>query len=186
MIELLAFALSGMATLTYEVVWGRIFQTTFGSTIYAASIILSSFLAGFSIGAYIFRKMKATCKTLALIEVTAAAYAFLIGKLLPNLHQILPSLFALKMLIAILIVLPFSILIGATWPFTSQLFLRKKKVGQDSGKFYAVNSFGSALGSLLTGFVFIPSLGLSKTNLIGVVMNLTAGLLFYIKGGEQK
>jgi hypothetical protein len=41
---LMAFALSGMAVLIYEVVWIRPLQLVFGSTVYAVSTMLTTFM----------------------------------------------------------------------------------------------------------------------------------------------
>ncbi len=53
----IAFALSGMTSLMYEVVWTRPLQILFGSTIFAVSTILATFLFGFALGSYLFRNI---------------------------------------------------------------------------------------------------------------------------------
>src|SRR3989344_3568899 len=52
---LIAFMLSGMTALIYEVTWIRPLQLIFGSTIYAVSTMLTSLLIGFALGSYLFR-----------------------------------------------------------------------------------------------------------------------------------
>ena len=54
--------ISGMTALIYEVVWTRPLQLIFGSTVYAVSTIVTTFLAGFAIGSYSFRNIADTTK----------------------------------------------------------------------------------------------------------------------------
>ena len=56
-IILIAFGISGMAALIYEVVWTRPLSLIFGSTVYAVSTMLTAFLAGFALGSYLFRNI---------------------------------------------------------------------------------------------------------------------------------
>ena len=49
----LIFLISGMAALTYEVVWVRLLTLTFGTTTYAVSTVLFSFMSGLALGSYL-------------------------------------------------------------------------------------------------------------------------------------
>ena len=49
---LAAFLFSGAAALIYEVIWTRTLSLVLGSTVYALSTMLSTFMAGLAIGAY--------------------------------------------------------------------------------------------------------------------------------------
>ncbi len=44
---------SGSAGLLYEVVWVRLFSEVMGHTVYALSAVLTSFLGGLALGAYL-------------------------------------------------------------------------------------------------------------------------------------
>ncbi len=50
---LFAFGLSGAAALIYEVTWTRALSLIFGSTTYALSTMLSTFMAGLALGGYL-------------------------------------------------------------------------------------------------------------------------------------
>lgn len=52
-IVLIAFGFSGAAALIYEVVWTRALSIILGSTTYALSTMLSTFMAGLAIGGFI-------------------------------------------------------------------------------------------------------------------------------------
>lgn len=90
LILLFGFFLSGMAALIYEVVWTRPLSLIFGSTIYAVSTMLSAFMAGLALGAYILSKysdkLKNPLYVFALLEVGIGIY----GLLIIGLFNILP------------------------------------------------------------------------------------------------
>src|SRR5262249_55927288 len=50
---LIAFAISGFVALTYEVVWTRMLTLVVGSSVYAFSIMLTTFLSGLALGTLI-------------------------------------------------------------------------------------------------------------------------------------
>ena len=50
---LLLFFLSGISGLIYQVLWLRLLALVFGVTVYAASAVLASFMAGLALGSFI-------------------------------------------------------------------------------------------------------------------------------------
>ncbi len=50
---MIIFALSGMAALIYEITWIRPLSLVFGTTIYAVSTIIASFILGLAIGSWL-------------------------------------------------------------------------------------------------------------------------------------
>src|SRR5512133_3338039 len=52
-ILLLGFFLSGASALMYEVIWTRALSLVLGSTVYAMSTMLSTFLGGLAVGSYL-------------------------------------------------------------------------------------------------------------------------------------
>jgi len=53
---LIAIALSGFTALSYEIVWTRVLSMILGSSVYAITIILCTFLAGIALGSMIYAK----------------------------------------------------------------------------------------------------------------------------------
>jgi spermidine synthase len=51
------FFLSGASSLIYQVVWVRKFTQVFGSTSFAVSTVLTSFMAGLALGSYVFGRL---------------------------------------------------------------------------------------------------------------------------------
>ena len=52
MFVLIAFGFSGAAALIYEVAWTRALSLVMGSTTYAVSTMLGTFMAGLALGAF--------------------------------------------------------------------------------------------------------------------------------------
>ena len=187
---LLAFFFSGMTALIYEIVWSRPLQLIFGSTIYAVSTILTTFLAGFGIGAYIFRNIADKSKNpvwlFSLLEFGIGIY----GLILTYLFRVLPTIYLSVVdvgdsqflqftLIFVVLIIP-TTLFGATWPVVNKAYITLSGLGKDVGLLYATNSFGAFLGPLITAFILIPSLGIQLTSIIASLANITIAIVLYV------
>src|SRR5262249_9743256 len=60
---------------------------------------------------------------------------------------------------------------GATFPIAVAAYAR---AAADAGRLYAFNTAGAAAGSLATGFVLLPAIGIRATTWVGVALNLIA------------
>src|SRR4029078_9607994 len=68
-----------------------------------------------------------------------------------------------QFVLACLIVLPATILMGGVFPLTVRVVAGGlDSVGQDVGNAYALNTLGAIVGSFLSGFVVLPKLGLQR------------------------
>ena len=56
-VYLVGFFLSMVSALIYEVVWGRELTYVFGTSVYAVSTVLTSFMSGLAIGSYTFGRL---------------------------------------------------------------------------------------------------------------------------------
>ncbi len=187
---LIAFMISGMTALIYEVVWSRPLQLIFGSTIYAASTILTTFLAGFSLGAYLLRNIadnsKNPLRLFGLIELGIGLYGIIIlglFKILPSIYLPITDISGIQfiqfLLLFLVIIIP-ATLFGATWPVVNRIYVRFEKTGRDIGRLYSCNSFGSFLGPLAAGFVLIPLLGIKTTSIFTACLNLSIGIIIVL------
>ena len=78
---------------------------------------------------------------------------------------------------AIVISIP-TFLMGGTLPVLSKIFIkRKEEIGRGIGALYALNTAGSVIGALLTGFFFIAYFGQTITQIIAITINLILGLV---------
>lgn len=188
---LLAFALSGMTVLIYEVVWIRPLQLVFGSTIYAISTMLTAFLAGFSLGSYLFRNIADRSKNptllFAILELGIGIYGLIIlalFKLLPSIYLSLlfvPGFQFIQFILCFTVLIIPTTLMGGVWPVINRAYITEmEKLGADVGKLYSFNSLGSALGPIAAGFLLIPSLGIAITAVLAASLNLLIAFLVFI------
>ena len=179
---LVAFALSGMTALIYEVVWTRPLQMIFGSTIYAVSTMLTTFFVGFALGSYMFRNLaeKNPIRLFALLEFGIGLYGLIILSLfdiLPPIYLSIADIPSLQFLLIFLVLIIPTTMFGAIWPIVNKAYIRE--IGSDAGRLYAFNSFGAAFGSLAAGFLLIPFLGIRNTSLLAVSVNLLITVFIY-------
>jgi len=185
---LVFYFLSGISGLIYQIAWVREATFTFGVSIYAYTAVISAFMIGLALGSWVLgRRIDASERPLrvyASLEVGIAALAALSPFALATVHGFFPPLSnalpaggawltGLRLFFSLLVLTPTTFLIGATLPVMSRLYAtRTRRVGSDVGRLYLVNTAGAALGSLLTGLVFIRVLGLRETIFLGAAINL--------------
>ncbi len=189
-ILLAGFALSGMTALVYEVVWARPLQLIFGSTIYAVSTMLTSFMFGFALGSYLFRnkvdKTDNPAMLFAKLEIGIGLYGFvilLLFKILPAIYLKLvevPGFLYLQFILCFAVLLLPAILFGATWPAITKAYAKTEQVGKDVGVLYSWNSFGAVCGSIAAGFLLIPLLGITKTTYLAASVNILIGIVIFV------
>ena len=177
----IVFILSGAAGLIYESIWTRYLGLFVGHGAYAQIIVLTIFLGGMSAGAFIVGRISERLRD------PLAAYAFvelaigLIGfafhdifvfatnaaydHLFPSLAGAPNELIAVKWTIAGLLILPQSILLGATFPLMSAGVVRivPREPGRVLSQLYFANSIGGAAGVLIAGFWLLGVGGLPFT-----------------------
>ena len=93
-------------------------------------------------------------------------------------HPSSPTLTALQIVLGSLGLLPPTILMGITLPVLARkLTDLKESLGRSVGLLYGANTFGAALGAIITGYVLLPTLGVIQTTLLAVGLNLAAALM---------
>ncbi len=197
------FVLSGAAGLIYESVWSRYLGLFVGHSAYAQVIVLVIFLGGMSLGAFVIGERSSWLKRPLrwylgveiivglvgiffhdiFVAVTAIAY----DTVFPALGDGL-MLTVAKWLIAAVLILPQSILLGMTFPLMSAGVLRTLRTGADrSGRvlamLYFTNSIGAAAGGLAAGFWLVALAGLPGTLYAAAALNLLVAVI--VVGVEQ-
>lgn len=191
-----AFALSGAAALIYEVAWTRSLSTILGSTTYALSTMLGTFMTGLAIGGILGGKIADRSKNplglFAIAEFGIGIFGFLtipIIKFLPTVYffvhhyfKVTPSIyFAGQFLVVSLVMMVPTILMGATFPLvTKYLTNRVEEIGVNVGTAYSMNTVGAILGAYSSGFFLIPTIGIRLTTLTAASLNLGASLCMFI------
>ncbi len=189
----LLFTLSGATALIYQVVWSRMLHEIFGVTIYAVTTVLAAFLGGLALGSVIIgRAVDRSANPLrfyGLLEIgiglTALAGPWLLTLLEPAHHWAAnrfamdsPALLAIRVLLAAVVILPPTFLMGGTLPVITRYFVQQiARLGQELSVLYGLNTLGAVAGSLASGFWLIRWLGLHATLHVSVVGNVALGLL---------
>jgi spermidine synthase len=197
------FFLSGISSLIYEICWVRQATLTFGVSIYAYSAVLTAYMGGMAIGAYLIGKRADRAahplRLFAWLQVGMAVLGLLAPFALDGLRQLyaavarqlapgLAALTALRLGMSVLALAPPAICIGATLPVISRAYARHSgRVGRDVGGLYAANTLGSVLGCVLTAIFFIRLLGLRETVLLAASINLlvAAAAWWLTRGGAE-
>ena len=117
------------------------------------------------------------------VAVTEAAYA----GVLPALSDTTVLLIA-KWAIASVLILPQSILLGATFPFMSAGVLRLTagQPGRVLALLYFANSLGAAVGVLIAGFYLIAHAGLPGTILTAAGCNVLVALVVLVAARRRR
>lgn len=189
----LVFFVSGGTGLVYQVIWFKRFSHVWGSSSLAFAAVAGSFLFGLGLGAYLIgRWTDRAAVPLRWYGVSELAIGFLalwipfeIAALVDasvGLYARIPEQPLLRYLvqfcITLVVVGPPCVLMGGTLPLLiRQLTARDGSLDQATGWLYAINTFGAATGCYLTGFHFLPSLGLLWTNNLAAAVNVIIGLV---------
>ena len=174
--------LSGAVSFAYEVLWTRLLGQILGGSTHAFATMLASFLIGIALGSAVAarfartRSAAATGFVLAQLGTGVFAWlAFLAADQLPALAASVGASArtpAPGVLVAGGFLLPFTLCIGATFPFAVRLFAeRAEEAASASASVYAWNTVGSILGAIAAGFALLPWLGLEGTLALGVGVN---------------
>ena len=86
-----------------------------------------------------------------------------------------------RLLISIFSLLVPTIFMGATLPLLIRQFTKKRvELGEKVGFFYSINTLGALTGTILAGFILIQIAGISYSNIIMVLINITVGIIAII------
>jgi spermidine synthase len=173
------FFLSGCASLVLEVAWSKDLSYILGNTLYAISTVVAAFMGGLCIGsAWIGRnghRLRRPLRAYALMEAGIGIGAVLsipIFRATPPLFRVLYNtfdpgqglfLFLRFGVVLALMLIPVS-LMGMTLPVMIGAFGRAKdSYDREAGLLYGVNTIGAVTGTLLAGFLLIPSIGILRS-----------------------
>jgi spermidine synthase len=149
---------SGLVSLALEVLWTRMMLQGTGSSIYVFIAVVAVFLTGIAGGSLVYERQKHRTPQLATLGALMATAAGL--ALVP---MIVSNIFGPTWLpLAVVLILPVTAIFGYTFPLTVRLFVEKAdEASRGVGLAYAANTAGCVAGTVLAGFVLIPTLGTS-------------------------
>src|SRR6202047_3930279 len=195
--------LSGISALIFETLWLRLSGLAFGNSIWAAALILSSFMAGLALGTAIAASAKLQrvrpLKLYAALEIAVAVFGCtlvfvlpIIGELLRPLFQALWShqtiLLALRVFISFVILLIPTTAMGLTLPVVLEdSVLANEPFGRAVGLLYGFNTIGAVVGALAGEFFMIKALGWWGTILAAGLLNcLAAGIALFLSRSDAR
>lgn len=189
---LLALFVSGVAGLTYQVLWLRLLSLVFGVTAYAASTVLASFMAGLALGSFLAGRVALRARHPLVWFGCAELLIGLSALATPTALQAVGRLYGaavfsvgddamaltttLRFACALAVLIVPTTLMGATLPLVvASPLVRSGPIASRIGALYGTNTAGAILGAFLTGFYLIGAIGIHATFLWAAVLNTLAG-----------
>jgi spermidine synthase len=193
----LLFIASGFAGLIYESVWTHYLKLYLGHAAYAQSLVLMVFMGGMALGATLCARISTRIArpllAYAVIEAAVGLCALVFHELFVALTDwsfasLLPVIgneqaaLAAKLALSTALILPQSVLLGATFPLMSAGLVRHSaeeasaRRGEPIAMLYFANSLGAAAGVLASGFALIAWAGLPGTLRTAGIINLALAL----------
>ncbi|MFZ5444045.1 MAG: spermidine synthase [Myxococcota bacterium] len=191
--------LSGATGLVYELTWSKRLANLLGNTGQAHAIVLSTFMGGLALGAYLFGRTADRAKRplalYGLLELGVGLYALVMPRALDALGDVylrlapglegVPRVSARLLLAAAAVLLP-TLLMGGTLPVLMRHVTEKLgSARRELSILYAVNSLGAAAGCLFAGMVLVPTLGLTQSERLAAFLNLLLGAAAVAAGFRQ-
>src|SRR5437867_3061669 len=185
--------LSGIAALIFETLWLRLSGLAFGNSVWAAALILSSFMAGLALGNAIAASSRVRrWRPLRLYAVLEVAVAFcgctivfglpVLGEWLRPIWQTLwnyqPTLISLRFVLSFLILLVPTTAMGLTLPvLIEDPVLRQAEFSRAIGVLYGCNTLGAVVGALIGEGYFVAAFGLRGTSLAAASASCSAAII---------
>jgi spermidine synthase len=205
-LALILYAIAGGIALGYEVIWSQTMVQWTSTRTFAFSVVLATYLTGLAIGSAWFARradrsrepwgdfglLIAATGLVALlatvlvgpwlqaVQVKAATLAFALT------HQEPIAMAARFAVAATCIVLLPTILLGAAFPAALRLTADAASPGRDTGKIIALNTTGGIAGTLFTGFILVPALGLERSLAILAVGAGLVGSIAVLRGSGAR
>jgi len=191
------FMVSGFSGLVYESIWSHYLRLFLGHAAYAQTLVLAIFMGGMALGSWLcsrysrrwlnlligYAVAEGAIGLLALVfhPLYVATTDFAFDSAMPRLGS--PAAAAgLNWVLAVLLVLPQSVLLGATFPLMSVGLIRRypERAGRTLAPLYFTNSLGGAAGVLVSGFVLIRSVGLPGTAMTAGLVNVALAIVVWL------
>jgi spermidine synthase len=176
---LICFAIVGATAMSYEIGWTRLLSTQLGSSTYAFTLMLGTFLAGIVLGSALLerwsRRHAASAMTFAMTQTLTAVAALIFLVFFSRLIEVLPpilrathesfhGLVLAQFVTSALAMLPTALVFGFNFPAVVILIAGPRGAGETGeaaavGRAYAWNTLGAIGGAIAAGFWLMPRLG---------------------------
>ena len=188
---LLMFFVSGVAALTYQIVWVRQLELVFGVSLYATSAVVATFMGGLAIGSLYFGRLvdrwDRPLVLFALLEAGIAAFGLVFPVIVVWLRHSYVVLYGpfggnqyvlslVRFLLAFLVLIVPTSLMGGTLPVIVRAYVvGTGRLGRNVATLYSANNMGAFVGCVAAGYVLLKLLGTTGTLRLAALLNLAAG-----------
>lgn len=190
------FVGSGCAALIYEIVWFQMLQLVIGATGLSLAVLLASFMGGMCLGSlWLPRAVPRShhpLRVYAALESAIAGTGLLLLVAIPLVGSAYVAVappgswsIALRAVLAGIVLLPPTVLMGATLPAISRYVETDPRGVSWMGFFYGGNIAGAVVGCVLAGFHLLRTYDVVVATLVAVALNLgVAGLAFALSAAR--
>ena len=180
---------SGSISFAYEVLWTRLLGQVVGGSMTAFATMLASFLLGITLGSMVASRLATSAQKSAWGLALAQSGAGLLSVAVYYLLSLIPawaisfrtqgwSPLSWTTWSSMLVLLPSTLCIGATFPFAVRIVTRRPQdAAEASARVYCWNTIGAIAGAFLAGFFLVPWLGFSGMIKLAVLGNLCLALV---------
>ncbi|MGH7500358.1 MAG: fused MFS/spermidine synthase [Longimicrobiales bacterium] len=191
---LLLFIGSGCAALIYEIVWFQMVQLVIGSSGVSIGVLLGTFMGGMCLGSFVLPRFIPArhhpLRVYAVLEAGIGVFGLLLFVAIPLVGSAYSSItghgFAgilLRGVLCVLLLLPPTILMGATLPAISRWIETTPRGVSWMGFFYAGNITGAVMGSVLAGFYLLRVYDTLIATFAAFLINAAvAGIAYFLSG----
>jgi spermidine synthase len=196
---LILLVVAGLTGMAYEVLWTRVLTFLTGTTTYAFTIMLTTYLCGLALGGimtawFVDRTRRlveilgALQTLIALIVLTTLAATPAILKSLSGFlfqqdvlrYGDLVSFIVLLAALSLIFIFPGALLMGMTFPVAAKIYtVSRGRTGSGVGVSYFADTIGAIGGSLAAGFFLIPRFGTLHSLILVALANLAIGVVAF-------
>ena len=181
------YFISGFTALLYQVAWQRMLGLFSGSDVRSVTIIVASYLLGLGLGNWLSGSisdrltsrqcvMVYGCCNLGIAGFAVASRFIFYDLLFLRLQYLAQSLVITLGIVFISLLIP-TVLMGISLPMLSRAINRSAEGAASSiGLLYGFNTLGSGLGTLISGWYIVGTLGYDKSVYLGAVFSFTVGI----------
>lgn len=198
------YTVAGAIALGYEVVWSQVVVQFTSTRTFSFAVVLATYLAGLALGSALYVRWRnrvrdpwglfgcliAAAGLIALLQVAGLgdwivriqSHAEALARALGGGESL--AMCARFFVAALGIVFVPTVLLGAAFPAALRLIAGRAGAGEDVGAVAALNMAGGVLGTMVTGFVLVPWLGLIHTLAVLAIGATVVGFAAAISGSS--
>jgi len=185
---LLLFIGSGCAALIYEVVWFQLLQLSIGSSAVSLGVLLGIFMGGMCLGSLLLPRYidpkQHPLRVYAYLELGIGLCGLIVLFAVPVVGDIYTKIAGtgqanlfLRAIVAALLLLPPTLLMGATLPAIARWVEATPQGVAWLGYFYGGNLAGAVVGAMVAGYYLLRVYDMAITTFVAVALNVFVAAL---------